>query len=198
MTAPRRRAAATSRRPDTSGAAGERQAAAFLRRAGYRLVAANLRTVHAEIDLLVRRRRTVVAVEVKARRHHPAPERHVDGVRLDRLGRALCALAPTLHPRPRRLRVDVVAVRWPDAGTQGVEIVHVPGLRTWTYDSIGARASSSAGWLPADTGGYAGPPANAAAAVPGRCGRVVRLLLAPLRKLLGLPPLSRAVPSCRR
>ena len=47
-----------------TGTAGEALAAAGLARAGYRVVARNLRTEHGEIDLLVRRRRTWIAVEV--------------------------------------------------------------------------------------------------------------------------------------
>src|SRR5262249_56822193 len=95
-----------------SGARGEDLAAAYLRRKGFRVLARNLRTVHGEIDLLVRRRRLYAAVEVKARADHPAPERLVDAGRLDRMARALLALAPELRPRPRALRLDVIAVPW--------------------------------------------------------------------------------------
>lgn len=77
---------------------------------GFVVVARNLRSVHAEIDLLVRRRRLYAAVEVKARTHHPAPERLVGVPQLQRLERALRALAPGLRPRPRSLRIDIVAV----------------------------------------------------------------------------------------
>lgn len=51
-----------------------------------------------------------MAVEVKTRRGEEAPEQAVTDARLDRLERALRALAPSLRPRPRALRVDVVAV----------------------------------------------------------------------------------------
>ena len=46
---------------------------------------------------------------------------------LDRLARALQALAPALRPRPRRLRVDLVTVRWPrpDAPAGDAEIADV-------------------------------------------------------------------------
>src|SRR5215510_2847064 len=90
-----------------SGARGEDLAAAHLRSKGFRVLARNLRTVHGEIDLLVRRRRLYAAVEVKARADHPAPERCVDGERLDRMAGALLGLAPGLRPRPRALRLDV-------------------------------------------------------------------------------------------
>lgn len=118
-------------RPDVglsarSGAAGEALAAAGLRRAGYRVVARNLRTAHGEIDLLVRRGRRWIAVEVKARRDHPAPERCVRPEQLDRLERALRALAPRLRPRPAELWIDAVSVRWTDAEP---ELLHLPALR---------------------------------------------------------------------
>lgn len=119
-----------------SGAAGEALAALALQGAGYRVVGRNVRTTAGEIDLLVRRRRCWIAVEVKARSHHPAPERTVRAEQLDRLAGALRALAPRLRPRPRELWIDAVSVRWlPD----GPEIVHFPALRhvTWDADGIG-------------------------------------------------------------
>jgi putative endonuclease len=112
-----------------SGGAGEALAAQWLVDRGFRLEARNLRTRHGEIDLLLQRRRTWIAVEVKARRDHPAPERTVDAERLDRLQRALLALAPHLRPRPRLLRIDVVAVRWRDGAAP--ELSHFPALRTF-------------------------------------------------------------------
>jgi sugar transferase (PEP-CTERM system associated) len=121
---PRSRSSAAPRR---SGAAGEQLAALHLRRCGLRIAATNVRTAHGEIDLLARRRRTWVAVEVKARADHPAPERTVDTQRLDRLERCLRALAPVLLPRPRALRIDIVAVRWT---CTGAEVLHFPAVRS--------------------------------------------------------------------
>lgn len=92
------------------GRLGEDAAARFFADRGFVVVARNLRTVHGEIDLLLRRRRLYVAVEVKTRAVHPAPERLVEKAQLQRVERALIALAPGLRPRPRSLRIDVVAV----------------------------------------------------------------------------------------
>ena len=47
---------------------GEAQAADYLRRKGYTLVAANYRCRFGEIDLIVRNRRYLVFVEVKLRK----------------------------------------------------------------------------------------------------------------------------------
>jgi len=111
-------------RPDT-GHRGESAAADFLVERGFRIVARNLRTRHGEVDLLARRRRLYVAVEVKTRAWDPIPEQAVSAAQLDRLERTLAALAPHLRPRPRWLRVDVVAVRWaPDTPP---EVRHFPG-----------------------------------------------------------------------
>lgn len=107
------------------GGAGERLAAAFLARAGYRVLQQNVRTRGGEIDLLVRRRRTLIAVEVKTRSHLQAPERAVDDRAVERLARALAALAPVAAPWARELRVDVVAVSWPRDGAPDVR--HFPG-----------------------------------------------------------------------
>jgi sugar transferase (PEP-CTERM system associated) len=115
-----------ARDPVRSGRDGEALAAAGLRRAGYVVVARNLRTRHGEIDLLVRRGRDYAAVEVKARREHPAPERCVDAEQLDRVARALRAVASQLRPRPRCLRIDVVSVRW---SANGEDLLHFPGVR---------------------------------------------------------------------
>ena len=52
----------------TLGAAGERAAARFLRRKGYRLLARNYRCPTGELDLIVLDGRTIVFVEVRTRR----------------------------------------------------------------------------------------------------------------------------------
>ena len=62
--------------------------------------------------MLVRRRRLWVAVEVKTRRGHPAPERTVTPNQRERVRAALQSLACHLRPEPRALRVDIAAVVW--------------------------------------------------------------------------------------
>jgi putative endonuclease len=124
-------ARATAAAPDatgdvrhTAGRIGEQEAVAWLERHGFRVLARNLRTRQAEIDVLARRGRTWIAVEVKARRFHPAPERCVGRQQHERLVAALRALAPSLRPSPRHLRIDVLAVR--TAGDTA-EVRHFPG-----------------------------------------------------------------------
>ncbi|MCK5940971.1 MAG: YraN family protein, partial [Planctomycetes bacterium] len=120
----------TAARPG-SGAHGEQLAGRALARVGLRVVARNVRTRHGEIDLLCRRGRVWIAVEVKARRDHPAPERCVRPEQLERIERALRSLAPSLRPRPRELRIDVVTVRWrrPDrSGRSPADLHHFPAF----------------------------------------------------------------------
>lgn len=93
------------------------------------MVARNLATRAGEIDLLVRRGRLLVAIEVKTSRRHPAPERLVTPAELARREAALRAVAP-LYGRRRGavLRVDVAAVRWAGEGCETVaEIRAFPG-----------------------------------------------------------------------
>ena len=126
---PRRRARARPGAPDprhARGAAGEALARRHLEAQGFRCLAQDLRTRLGEIDLLLRRGSLLVGVEVNTRTHHPAPELLVDDERLARYRRVLLALAPTLEPRPRTLRVDRIAVRLRGAG--GIELLHAPGI----------------------------------------------------------------------
>lgn len=115
-------------RPDSKdlGRLGEDAAAAWMRAKGYRIVARNLRTRTGEIDLLARKRRLLVAVEVKTRTHHPAPEWTLTARQLGRLSRTLCALASTIRPPPLELRIDCVAVRPSNADTE-LEVQHFEG-----------------------------------------------------------------------
>lgn len=114
------------------GQAGEDLACRWLKRAGYRIVARNLRLASGEIDILARRGREYCAIEVKSRRHHPAPERCVSPTQLDRIERSLRQVERSLFPPPKGLRIDVIAVNWPD-GTGSARkipvIQHFSGYR---------------------------------------------------------------------
>ena len=106
------------------GARGERRAAWFYRLRGYRVVERNLRTRAGEVDLVVRRGRTLVVAEVKTRQSLAAGEGH-EAVNRDkrermiRLGERLAAR----HPEAA-LRYDIVSLHW--TGRRFV-ITHFPG-----------------------------------------------------------------------
>lgn len=93
------------------GALGESRAASFLARRGYRIDARNVRLAGVEIDLIVRRGRVVVFVEVKTRRtnRYGAPELAVDRRKQARMIRAASAWLHQNQGVARRIRFDVVA-----------------------------------------------------------------------------------------
>jgi putative endonuclease len=109
--------------PERLGAAGERAAARALSREGFRVLRRNERLAMGEIDLICRApdRRTIVFVEVKTRRvTGAAGERTPEAQVGEAKRRKLLALAQAAARRhgwtDRPMRIDVVAVDWPDAG----------------------------------------------------------------------------------
>lgn len=99
------------------GARGERAAARFLRRRGYRIVARGFRLRdRGEIDLVAVDGRTVVFVEVKTRRGDATgnPAEAVDARKQRRLTRLAGAFLRRHGLRDYPARFDVVAITWPD------------------------------------------------------------------------------------
>jgi len=98
------------------GRQGEDLAAAWYLEHGYRVVARNWRCATGEIDLIVRRRRTLVISEVKARR-------------TEAYGPAASAVGPAKQLRLRRLAAEYLRT----TGTHGVDVrfdvVAVTGTR---------------------------------------------------------------------
>lgn len=101
------------------GARGEREAARFLRRAGYRVKGRNLRLRAGEIDLLcvAPDSRTVVVVEVKSRvrsgaagESRVAPEAAVTAHKRAKLAALTRSLRRANGWEDRPVRIDVVAV----------------------------------------------------------------------------------------
>lgn len=96
------------------GRFGELWATLFYLLRGYRIVGRNVRLLHGEIDLVLRRGRTLVIAEVKTRQTVSAGEgfEAVDGRKRMRLVR----LADQYLARHRgdavELRYDIVSLRW--------------------------------------------------------------------------------------
>ena len=108
------------------GAEGEARAAAWLERAGYRIVARNVRADGVEIDLVVRRGTLIAFVEVKTRRGrgYGAGEEAVDARKRARLRHGAVAW---LHEHGRgnsRVRFDVVVCEPSARGTWRIR--HLP------------------------------------------------------------------------
>lgn len=113
------------------GALGERLALEHLERRGYRLVAANHRTRFGELDLIVRDERSLVFVEVKARRSTGRAGSALDAVPWSKQRQvrqmAVAWLAEASHrPRTAELRFDVVALTF-DGADRLLCLDHVEG-----------------------------------------------------------------------
>lgn len=98
--------------PKTLGRLGENHAAWFYRLRGYSIVARNLRLPAGEIDLVVRRGRTIVIAEVKTRQTRLAGEGHeavtrIKRERMIRLGDQYAARHPDAQ-----LRYDILSIYW--------------------------------------------------------------------------------------
>lgn len=115
------RSGVAARRRDPLGPAGERAAARYLRRRGYRVLARNLHTVAGEADLVCEApdHHTIVLVEVKARRRiagqpqqsaEMAPEASVTAAKRRKLVAIARTLARLNKWEDRPMRIDVVAV----------------------------------------------------------------------------------------
>jgi putative endonuclease len=117
------------------GRLGEDEAAAHLRRLGFRIVERNLRTRHGEIDLIAFDGKTLVIVEVKTRRMGRSAGNRADGAqgsqpsdpcyvwprtrqraRLRRLAHAWLSESQSRRPTAEEIRFDAIAVMVDQAG----------------------------------------------------------------------------------
>lgn len=99
------------------GVSAERMAALYLFCKGYRIVATRYRNAGGEIDIVAIKRRTLVAVEVKARRHLQDCDETVMPWKQQKIARALEGLmgghgkiAGLVRSQTRNMRFDVIWV----------------------------------------------------------------------------------------
>ena len=94
------------------GAAGEARAAVWYEQHGYEVVQRNWRCKEGELDLVVRRGRDLVFVEVKARRtdRFGSPAEAVTPAKQRRLRTLAGRYLEITGARPSSLRFDVVAI----------------------------------------------------------------------------------------
>lgn len=97
-------------RAEKRGRRGENRAAWYLRFKGYRIVDRRVRTPRGEIDLVARRGRTIVFVEVKTRTHKADLDTAIDERRLARVAAAAELLAPRYGRTASDFRIDVILV----------------------------------------------------------------------------------------
>lgn len=103
------------RRPGSLGNRGERAAARYLQRLGYKIIRRSQRTAAGEIDLIAVDGRTLVFVEVKTRTSHDAghPAEAVDSRKQQRLTRLALHFLKMHDLLEHAARFDVVAITWP-------------------------------------------------------------------------------------
>lgn len=108
-------------RTDLKGAWGEAQAAEYLRRKRYTLIACNYRSRWGEIDLIVENKKFLVFVEVKMRKNanFAMAREFVDFRKQERL-RKTAAIYLAQNPTNRQPRFDVIEVYAPE----GVETLN--------------------------------------------------------------------------
>ena len=112
----------------TLGRRGERAAASFLRRRGFKVLKRNLRLTTGEIDILCRSAdgRAVVIVEVKTRLARPGEDRRPPPEASITAHKRVKLLQLAREVRARReytglgVRIDVVAVDWPATGRPSI------------------------------------------------------------------------------
>lgn len=107
------------------GNEGEREAARFLRRQGFRILARSYRTPLGEIDLIAADGTTTVFVEVKTRRSSQAgqPFEAVDRLKQLQLTKLALAYLKSKGWLEQPARFDVVSIVWSESGA-APEITH--------------------------------------------------------------------------
>lgn len=110
-----------------NGAWGEAQAAEYLRRKHYKLVAAGYRSRFGEIDLIVKDKSFLVFVEVKLRKNGNFAQamEYVDRRKQDRL-RVTASIYLSQNPTNLQPRFDVVEIYAPEgAATAAPQFFHM-------------------------------------------------------------------------
>ena len=107
------------------GQQAQKLAEKFLRKKGLRILARNINTGPAEIDLIARHRTEIVIVEVRSRwsESDVRPEETVNRAKQQRLIRGAQAFLKSRRWEDRPVRFDVVAI---DAFVEPPTITHIP------------------------------------------------------------------------
>ncbi|MDD3798943.1 MAG: YraN family protein [Novosphingobium sp.] len=93
---------------ERQGRRAESLAAWFLRLKGWHILARRVRNPHGEVDLIARRRRMVVFVEVKWRNTAAGLDHAIDAYRLRRVAAAAQAVAHRYVQTGDDMRIDVL------------------------------------------------------------------------------------------
>ena len=111
-----------------TGARGEKAAAKYLRRHGYKVLVCNFRSGKAEVDIVARHKDWLVFVEVKTRRTEEfgLPSEAVDREKQRNLSKAALDYLRLLHNPRIRFRYDVVEVVMPEGAKKPDDIRLIP------------------------------------------------------------------------
>lgn len=122
------------------GPRGERAAAEFLEKLGYRILDRGRRFRFGEIDLVALDGESIVFVEVKTRRrdNRGDPSEAVDRGKQERLTRSALAYLKRRRLLGRRTRFDVVSIVWNDDAAPP-RIAHIRGA----FEAAGPRGMYS-------------------------------------------------------
>lgn len=109
------------------GQRGERYAARWLQKRGYKIVAGGHRSRYGEIDLVAVLGETIVFVEVKTRASHALADaaEAVDAQKQRRFIRTALGFLKEHGLLEYPVRFDVIAIVWPD-GQRTPELLHLP------------------------------------------------------------------------
>ena len=110
------------------GNRGERAAARYLKKLGYRIIARQYRSQFGEIDIIALDGETIVFVEVKTRSStaQGQPYEAVDAHKQRQLSRTALGFLRQKKRMSQRARFDVVSILWPQGDTHP-RIRHFPG-----------------------------------------------------------------------
>ncbi len=108
---------------DELGRRGENEAARHLKALGYRIVGQRERVLRGDIDIVALDGRTVVFVEVRSRSdtEHGHPAETVGAQKQRRIAELAAAYIRRHRLEDQSVRIDVVAVTFPDGGPPIVE-----------------------------------------------------------------------------
>lgn len=105
------------KRKDT-GSLGEKLAADFLKKRGYRILEANYRCPRGEVDIIARQKDCLVFVEVRSKisRNFGSPEESISLTKRNHLRAAASHYRQEHNNLPEDWRIDVVAIELDDKG----------------------------------------------------------------------------------
>ncbi len=109
-----------------TGNLGEKLAAEFLQKRGYRIVQSNYRCPEGEVDIVARYKNCLVFVEVRTKRSREfgSPEESITPAKMDKLRRVAAHYRQAHDDIPASWRIDVVAIEL-DRQNQPRRIEHI-------------------------------------------------------------------------